>query len=327
MTAFMRLREGVRKFFSKHAIWLEKLIRGLVWFVSALVIDSIVGYAEALNTVPVAAGMAVLLAFAPWSVGAFIFMLFILMQLLSVSTATAVTGLLIFVFCYLVCGLYRSRHVEFFILEPVSYSLKIPFAVPMFSGLFGSGRDAGCVLTSCITAWFLKTVTENYALLTDKSQAVSPLNLLLREMVMNPLFYCFLAASAVMFLVCLIIRSQSFAYAWQLGALSGTVAEFVIMLAGDLFFDRRSQIPTLIISNVIVLAAGLFVTLVLRDFDFSRTEKIRFEDEEYYYYVTAVPKIRLASEVNEVKKITDAGESLPARDREAEGGAGKGAPD
>ena len=38
--------------------------------------------------------------------------------------------------------------------------------------------------------------------------------------------------------------------------------------------------------------------------DYSRTEKVQFEDDEYYYYVKAVPKVNLSSKEKQIKKIS-----------------------
>ena len=37
--------------------------------------------------------------------------------------------------------------------------------------------------------------------------------------------------------------------------------------------------------------------------DFRRTEYVQYEDDEYYYYVKAVPKINVAGEDVKVKQI------------------------
>ena len=37
--------------------------------------------------------------------------------------------------------------------------------------------------------------------------------------------------------------------------------------------------------------------------DYSRTEKVQFEDDEYYYYVKAVPKMTVAAPAKTVKRI------------------------
>ena len=40
--------------------------------------------------------------------------------------------------------------------------------------------------------------------------------------------------------------------------------------------------------------------------DYSRTEKVQFEDDDYYYYVKAVPKVTLTAPDRRVKKINRA---------------------
>ena len=42
------------------------------------------------------------------------------------------------------------------------------------------------------------------------------------------------------------------------------------------------------------------------NFSYSRTEYVQFEDDEYYYYVKAVPKNSVKREKKKVKKITSA---------------------
>ena len=37
--------------------------------------------------------------------------------------------------------------------------------------------------------------------------------------------------------------------------------------------------------------------------DYSRTEHLQFEDDEYYYYIKAVPKVSLAAEEKTIKRI------------------------
>ena len=105
------------------------------------------------------------------------------------------------------------------------------------------------------------------------------------------------------FLVSRFVTSLPLDHAFLIAAGAGVMAGFFIGLAGRLFLDRRSGIVPLFISSLIVVAAGLVAALFFRDLDYSRTEKVRFEDDEYYYYVTAVPKIHVGAEVNEVKKI------------------------
>ena len=54
------------------------------------------------------------------------------------------------------------------------------------------------------------------------------------------------------------------------------------------------------------------MSFFIKNLDYSRVENVSFEDDEYYYYVTAVPKIRLTEEEKHIKRITkeaDGGEA------------------
>ena len=53
-----------------------------------------------------------------------------------------------------------------------------------------------------------------------------------------------------------------------------------------------------------------------RGFDYTRTEHVQFEDDEYYYYVTAVPKMHISEQEKEIKRITSETLPLPVEDLE-----------
>ena len=56
-----------------------------------------------------------------------------------------------------------------------------------------------------------------------------------------------------------------------------------------------------LVSIVIAMAVEFFVFSV----DYSRTEYAQFEDDEYYYYVKAIPKIAVSAPEKTVKKINE----------------------
>ena len=64
-----------------------------------------------------------------------------------------------------------------------------------------------------------------------------------------------------------------------------------------------------LVSIVIAMAVDFFVFSV----DYSRTEYAQFEDDEYYYYVKAVPKMSIAVSDKQVKKINSRRRNTPRR--------------
>ena len=79
----------------------------------------------------------------------------------------------------------------------------------------------------------------------------------------------------------------------------------------DLAYDTHISIGLLIVGMVISLLIAKVLQFFCFNVDYSRTEYVQFEDDEYYYYVKAVPKNSVAQAKKKVKKIIAA--KLPQR--------------
>ena len=59
----------------------------------------------------------------------------------------------------------------------------------------------------------------------------------------------------------------------------------------------------LIVYTVVSVVVGLLLEFFVFGGDYSRTERLEYEDDEYYYYVKAVPKAAVATSERSIKKI------------------------
>ena len=75
----------------------------------------------------------------------------------------------------------------------------------------------------------------------------------------------------------------------------------------------RQHLPQRILSLLLAVVLQFFVFNV----DYSRTEKVQFEDDEYYYYVKAVPKISVARPEKQDKQINSQKGRSVSRSRSA----------
>ena len=89
----------------------------------------------------------------------------------------------------------------------------------------------------------------------------------------------------------------------------------MILLVGDLVFDTNVSILGLIIGTIFSVGIAKIVEFFAFHVDYSRAEKVQFEDDEYYYYVKAVPKITVAAPSRTVKKINSTRRRVPAQSR------------
>ena len=55
--------------------------------------------------------------------------------------------------------------------------------------------------------------------------------------------------------------------------------------------------------SVLAVVVGIVICFLVFHVDYARTEKLQFENDEYYYYVKAVPKVTVPDTHKKVKRI------------------------
>ena len=304
MSYFMQFRELFRRFISKNEVAVLRTFRGIVALLCLAILNVNFNYAEILQHKWITMALAVLCAFVPASAYTLVISLYVFVELLSLSPAVAFVEMGLVLASFLLCYIYRGSHYHNLLSIPAGYQIHIPYAMPMISALYGKAGEAVTVLCGGVLTYYLKSVKEHATQFTESKSALSVSELLMDGMISNVMFYVFLLALLAMYLVVYVIRISNIAYSWMAAVIAGVATEFIILLSGYLIQGRTSQIPWLIGGNLITLLIGLFVSYFMFDLDYARAEKVRFEDDEYFYYVTAVPKVRLEEETKEVKKIT-----------------------
>ena len=77
----------------------------------------------------------------------------------------------------------------------------------------------------------------------------------------------------------------------------------VLLLIGDLFYEINVSVGTVLLGSLLAIVVAKVIEFFRFCVDYSRTEKVQFEDDEYYYYVKAVPKMTVSVPTKTVKKI------------------------
>ncbi len=303
MNTFIRLRDNIRKFILSREMLFLKIWSALVAFVGLMCIKANFGYNKTVSQLWVCILISLVCAFFPIQGVSLVLTLVLIVDLMSLSSQTALVALGIIVIGYLVCAYFRSKNTYNMVAVPICYSFHSPYMMALGAGLLSSISELCSLICGCVIAFFLHIVKDNAAAIIDETSDVSMFALLNEQLLTNKMFYFFLAAMVSMFLVVYYLRMSSIKMSWIVANITGVVVEFIIMLAGYLLTSQKSEIPALLLGNILVLIVGFILNYFILDLDYSRIEKVQFEDDDYYYYVTAVPKIRIVEEDKEIKKI------------------------
>ena len=305
MTALLELRENLKKSYSRNEAFILPVIKFLLSFIVLSIINGKMGYMTKLDNMAIVLIVSLLCSFLPTGFMAFFAMMFAVLHMYALSIETAAVGLVVFLLLYLLFLRFTAKEALVVVLTPVLCMLKLPYVMPVAMGLIGT--PASCVSVGCgvVVYYLLQTVITNAPTINSMGaeEATAKLRLLIDGMLGNKAMLVTIAAFAITVIVVYLIRRMSVDHSWTIAMVAGVMIEVMILLVGDLMYDTNLSIVSALLGAVVTLIACKIIEFFRFCLDYSRTEKVQFEDDEYYYYVKAVPKMTVAAPTNTVKKI------------------------
>ena len=305
MTALLELRENLKKIYSRNEAFILPVIKFLLSFIVLSIINGKMGYMTKLDNMAIVLIVSLLCSFLPTGFMAFFAMMFAVLHMYALSIETAAVGLVVFLLLYLLFLRFTAKEALVVVLTPVLCMLKLPYVMPVAMGLIGT--PASCVSVGCgvVVYYLLQTVITNAPTINSMGaeEATAKLRLLIDGMLGNKAMLVTIAAFAITVIVVYLIRRMSVDHSWTIAMVAGVMIEVMILLVGDLMYDTNLSIVSALLGAGVKLIACKIIEFFRFCLDYSRTEKVQFEDDEYYYYVKAVPKMTVAAPTNTVKKI------------------------
>lgn len=175
-------------------------------------------------------------------------------------------------------------------------------------GLIGAPTSAVSVACGVIVYYMLHYVTQNatvIAAMADEETAAK-FKFIIDGLIKNREMVVTIAAFAMTVIVVYLLRRLSIDYAWTIAMTAGAVVNIMVLLVGDLIFEINQPLLGVILGTIVSFLLVLVLQFFVFYVDYSRTEKVQFEDDEYYYYVKAVPKVTVAKPEKKVKQINSA---------------------
>jgi hypothetical protein len=184
--------------------------------------------------------------------------------------------------------------------------------------MFGNINEVVSIISGSVLGFYLRLLVENKAILKDPNAEISAFSLLFDQMLRSQLFYCYVAANVAMFLIVYLVKRKNIQHSAALGVSFGSLASFAIMLTGNLFFSSGENLLKFVVEILVTFLIGIIASYFFVEMDYNRPESLQFEDDDYYYYVTAIPKVRLTKEEWKVKRITGNDLELDRKDEDIE---------
>ena len=299
------------------------LAKFLLAFVVLLALNSKLGYMGRLDNMALVLIVALMCSFLPTGCIVLFAMLFSLLHMYALTMEAALVGLCLYLLMFLLFFRFSPKDSLVVVFTPLLFFLRIPYVMPIAVGLVCGPASIVSVGCGVVVHYLLQTVVDSAAALNimNEDAITDKLRLLIDGIMGNREMMVIAAAFAITVLAVYLIRRLSIDYAWTIAMVSGVLIDVMILLIGDLLYDINISVASALLGSLLAVAVAKVIEFFRFCVDYNRTEKVQFEDDEYYYYVKAVPKMTVAMSTKTVKKInTQHARNEAMSQRGAEGG-------
>ncbi|MBO4749351.1 MAG: hypothetical protein IK081_14380 [Lachnospiraceae bacterium] len=305
MTLILEYRDKIKKFYRMNAIVILPILRFLLAFIALNGVNTMMGYFPRLDTLAVVLVASLACSFLPAGCLVLLCALFSLGHLYALSLEALLVGVCVYLLIFLLLYRFAPSDSYMVILTPLFFAMKIPYVIPIAAGLLGGPLSAISVACGVIIYYVLTTMVGCAPTLITmgEKEYAEKIRFLLEKLLSNKAMLVIAAAFALTVVVTWVIRRMSVEHAWTIAIVAGAMVNLVVLLIGNLKYDIHLSLGSAIFGSILAVAMSMVILFFRFCLDYGRTEWVQFEDDEYYYYVKAVPKMTVAAPTKTVKKI------------------------
>ncbi len=306
MMKILVFKEKLKKIYSTHSVYIIPTLKFLAVLIAMLVINANIGFMSILKSPIASIFVAAVCSFIPAGVTVLILSMVILLQLYSLAVEITAVALILMLIMFILYYRFTAKDSYVLILVPVLFFLKIPYLIPLVVGIVLTPVSIVSVSFGTILYYIMHYTKEKAALIANTSNdaGLTQIENLLSDIIKNKEMILMIAVFALVIILVYVVRRLSIDHAHVIAIVSGGLAELVTIICATFVMDIEGD-PVWMIAILAILCTGIVYVLniFILSVDYNRTEYTQFEDDDYYYYVKAVPKIKVTAPEVKVKHI------------------------
>ncbi|MCI8511735.1 MAG: ABC transporter permease [Lachnospiraceae bacterium] len=305
MMGLLVFKENIKRLYAKCSLYLIPAVKFCLGFVTFYLINENIGFMAKLKNPVIAVVLGLVASFVPCGVTAFFAGCLMIAHVAQVSLEVA---LILLVFILVVMMLYygfRPGDGYLLLLTPILFFVNIPYLVPLLVGLSGSLVSIVPVSCGVCVYYMMMYLKQNAGVLAGStmSEMAARFVQIVKNVFGNELMWVMVAAFAAAILVVFLIKNLSVDYAWSIAIVAGVITQLAVIFIGDFNFNLPISAGSMVTGIVLSVILALIYQFFMFAVDYSRTEYLQYEDDEYYYYVKAVPKLAVSAPDVKVRRI------------------------
>ncbi len=305
MNTILVWKEQLQIIYAKYSTYIEIGMKFLLGILVFGMTNSNIGFMESAASKIVTLGLSFLCAFLPMTIMVVSSTMLVLLHLYKLSIAAVAVAALTFFILYIFFLRFSYNKTWLVLLTAVAFALKVPFVIPVAVGLLATPITMIPVVCGTVAYYLLhyvKTYSNTFA--AEGINAIMEITITCAKQIFTGKeMWIMITVIGISILLVYGIRTRFFDHAWKIASAAGAVIMVVICITGNIIWNLHISYVFLIVNGVLAVAAGLLLEVLFFAVDYSRTEQLEFEDDEYHYYVKAVPKYAVTVPEKNVKQI------------------------
>ncbi|MBQ4558843.1 MAG: hypothetical protein IJA54_00780 [Tyzzerella sp.] len=307
MNKLFEVKGYLSKYYGKYSNIVDKATKFIVALLSLTFINQNIGFSEIVSKPFMSIILSAICMMLPIPMTVVFITIATMLQLLTVSTGAALVAGIMFIIMYGFYLRYAPGKAIVVLLVPIAFMLRIPVTVPIVLGLIGSPICILPMSMGTMAYYLIDYMKSNSTLLETpvESGLMEQMATYAQQILVNREMWCNMIAFAICLLLVYNVRRMSVDYSWEIAIVAGILGNINVMAYGYILMDIQLSYISLIVGSIVAVLVALIVKFFVFAVDYTRTERLQYEDDEYYYYVKAVPKSSVAIPEKTVKRINE----------------------
>ena len=307
VVGLINFKETLFKWYEKREKIVRPVFKGLVAFAVLYMTFQMFPYNPVAHYYVILAALSLITAFLPFPFLYYLASGVILYNLWEVSFDIFAAFAIFLVVCAV--GYFRiDGHYSYIAaIVPVLFYVNAGIAIPAVLAVAIGAEALFPAAVGVIVYYFSLSIKDASLVLggTDTSGVGIGLQQVAKSISSNKMFMVMIISVCATILITSLLRKAFYERAWLVAGTIGNTAMACLVLVGCMYCDMEITVWLVIVEAV----AGMLLCLLVEFFrgigDVSRAEKTVFEDEEYIYYVKAVPKLKVSQPEPNVKNMNE----------------------
>lgn len=304
MERLYELKGKIQKIYAGYSKVIDKGVQFLLALVTFLMINKALGNTSMLASPFIAFGMAVICAFLPPIIMVMVAAALLLAHVYTVSLGLLIVAGIAFVLMYAFYVRFAPKTALVIMLTVLAFLLKIPYIVPVACGLLLTPVSAVSVSFGTITYHIITYAAKAAAKAGKDASFMTDINRGAKGIFLNEELWITGMAFIICILVVYNVKRMSIEHPWKIAIAAGAVVDFAFIAAGDAVLGVKASYGMLFLGGVLAVIVGLCIEILFFNVDYTKSETLQYEDDDYYYYVKAVPKVSVAVKGKRARRIT-----------------------